>query len=412
MFIRFVKNHVAIVGVFVVAVCYGGRPPRFGAVVTNDFTTADLELCFKGVVTTSTNAVFQFRDDGPRFSYEIDEEGMRRCEPGERVRLSIGQKLRIADRHAGLVVKGYSDEESSGFLLTRYNDSRSFGRGVEFWTGRLLLTSRDREIKDGDMVIERAMDSRHGLSSVEGVEASELKMFFKSLGEAYNSGDLERIKKMSGNSAERWLRWHDGEEKLGGVEVVGHLPSDTREVVAKVTLLGRGDDPYSFEAKFTMHKDEGAYRIEDMELFDGWNSLFDSTIETSVKLIKAINDCDLNAVRGLFYRCGSNDFTAVLAERGLTWVKEAMDNGVKISERRMKVKGTSGRCMLGCISIPDQDGRTNVVRRIVFVGGKIQRDYMAENSASKMNFKEWLKVQSERDRTPRQIDENVSAGQK
>lgn len=323
---------------------------------------------------------------------------MRRCERGERVCLSIGQKLRIADRHAGLVVKGFSDEESSGFLLTRYNDSRSFGRGVEVWTGRLLLASRDREIKDGDVVIEWTRNSRHGLSSVGAVEASELKMFFKGLVEAYNSGDIERIKKMTGNSAERWLRWLDGKERLVGVEVVGCSTDDAREVWAKVTLLGCGDDPYSFEAKIAMRKDEGAYRIEDMELSDGWNRLFDATIETSEKLIKSINDRDLTAVQGLIYRCGSNDFNAVLAERGLTWVKEAMDNGIKIPERRMKVQGTSGNCMLGQISIPDQDGGTNVMRRIVFVGGKIQRDDMAENPVSKMSFKEWLKVQSERDR--------------
>ena len=398
MFIRVFRKHVAIVGCFLAAVCYGGRPPRFGAVVTNDFTAADLELCFKGVETTSTNAVFQFRDDGPCFSYEIDEEGMRRCERGERVCLSIGQKLRIADRHAGLVVKGFSDEESSGFLLTRYNDSRSFGRGVEVWTGRLLLASRDREIKDGDVVIEWTRNSRHGLSSVGAVEASELKMFFKGLVEAYNSGDIERIKKITGNSAERWLRWLDGKERLGGVEVVGCSTDDAREVLAKVTLLGYGDDPHSFEAKIAMRKDEGAYRIEGMELSDGWNRLFDATIETSEKLIKSINDRDLTAVQGLIYRCGSNDFNAVLAERGLTWVKEAMDNGIKIPERRMKVQGTSGNCMLGQISIPDQNGGTNVMRRIVFVGGKIQRDDMAENPASKMSFKEWLKVQSERDR--------------
>lgn len=391
-----------IVGCLVCAVCYGEHLPRFGAVVTNDFTVADLELCFKKVETSLTNAVFQFRDDGPVFFYEVDEAGVRRCERGERISLSVAQRLRIVDRHAGLSVDGYFDDGSRGFLLTRYDDSRSFGRGVRFWTGRLLLSSRDMDVKAGDVVIVGAGDPHRGLASVRGTYASELKMFFDGLVKAYLSGDVDRINGMSGNSAEKWLRWLDGGEKLGGVEVVGCSTNDELEVLARITLLGCGDDPYSFDAKFSMRKDEGSFRIEDMELFDGWNRLFDATVETSAKLIKAINNRDIYSVRNLVSRCEGCDFNAVLAERGLTWIKSAMDAGIKIAEKRMKVQWTNGNLMVGRILIPDLKGGTNISRRIVFVGGKIKCDAMAENPATKMDFKDWLNAQYEQDRVRRE----------
>ena len=373
--------------------CDVARSARVGAVVTNDFDVADFGPCFKAVEPSSTNVIFQFREDGPRFTYEIDDAGLRASSPGERISLSVRQRLKVAERHFGLVIEGFEDAESRGFMLTKYFDARSFGRGVTFWTGRMLLASRDRNIKNGEIVIVGAglLESRKG-----GLHAPEIEALFEDLAKAYKARDVERLKKTAGNSSERWLRWLDGNEELGSIVIVA-CSADDAVVRAKVTLLGRGDDPYAFDAKFTMGKINGAYCIEDMEVADGWNRLFDATVETSSKLIKAINGRDLSSVRELMYCCETNDVSIVLAERGLHWVKAAIDNGVRIGESRMKVQCEGGKRMIGLISVPEMPGGTNIMRKVYFRGGRIQRDAMAEDPILKMGFHEWLKAKYERD---------------
>ena len=377
--------------------CDVSRSARVGAVVTNDFDVADFAVCFKAVEASSTNAIFQFREEGPRFTYVIDDAELRSNSPGERISLSVRQRLKVVERHFGLVIEGFEGAESRGFMLTKYFDARSFGRGVTFWTGRMLLASRDRNIKSGDIVIVGARELEAELleSHKGGLHAPEIEALFEDLAKAYKSKDVDRIKKIAGNSAERWLRWLDGNEQLGSIVIVT-CSTNNAVVESKVTLLGRGDDPYAFDAKFTMSKIDGAYCIENMEVPDGWNRLFDATVETSSRLIKAINERNLSSVRELLYYCETNDVSVALAERGMLWVKNAIDNGVRISENRMKVQCEGGKYMIGLISVPETPGGTNVVRKVYFRGGLIQKDAMAEDPILKMGFREWLKAKCER----------------
>ena len=373
--------------------CDVSRSARVGAVVTNDFDVADFAVCFKAVEASSTNAIFQFREEGPRFTYVIDDAELRSNSPGERISLSVRQRLKVVERHFGLVIEGFEGAESRGFMLTKYFDARSFGRGVTFWTGRMLLASRDRNIKSGDIVIVGARELEAELleSHKGGLHAPEIEALFEDLAKAYKSKDVDRIKKIAGNSAERWLRWLDGNEQLGSIVIVT-CSTNNAVVKSKVTLLGRGDDPYAFDAKYTMSKIDGAYCIENMEVSDGWNRLFDATVETSSRLIKAINERNLSSVRELLYYCETNDVSVALAERGMLWVKNAIDNGVRISENRMKVQCEGGKYMIGLISVPEVPGGTNIMRKVYFRSGHIQRDAMAEDPILKMGFHEWLKA--------------------
>ena len=53
--------------------------------------------------------------------------------------------------------------------------------------------------------------------------------------------------------------------------------------------------------------------------------------------------------------------------------------------------------MIGLISVPETPGGTNVVRKVYFRGGLIQKDAMAEDPILKMGFHEWLKAKYERE---------------
>ena len=378
--------------------------PRMAAVVTNDFSLADLDPYFGSIDVSSTNIVLRFRDKVPKLHYVVDDKFEDLVsEPGVRVALGTDHTFGIADgRHAKLIIRGFAEKDVKGFELTSVFDARSFGRGVAVRYGRLLLPNEDTRSGTGELKIigAKALRTREP-SDMPDADVRAIKQMFADLVAAYGSHDIDRLKCLTGDSIERWLRWMDGEEKLGGVEVVRCLAGEPVRVSAEITLLGAGDDPYPFPVSFSLRRVDGCrYCIVDMTLAaaDRWNRLLDSTIETTEKLINAINSGDLAAVGELLYQASSQDLETELSGRGLLWIKEAVEQGVEIPARRMAVRCVDGRWMEGSVSVPNVSSSSNILRRVVFVGSKIQRDARVANPRVDGDFNDWLKARLGRGR--------------
>lgn len=378
--------------VFLALICVGGsgfgerQPlPRMKALVTNDFAVADLKPFFKTFEATSTNIVFRFRDDvGPMF-YIIDDADMSRShvisgssDDKAVVSLGVGQSLGHHRFHHGLIIKGFSDDSSRGFDITSYFNGTAFGRGVEVKYGRLMLPSCGGKINGDDIVIVGAKELKRkalGPSNVSESEISSIKLFLKEFSEAYNAKDLETVKRLSGKSSERWIRWMEGGEELVGIEVFRCLASGGRIIVsAEVALLGSGKDVYPFPVTFEILYSDGGHIIEDMTLSpsDRWNAMFDAAVGASEKLIDAINNRDLTAVEQMLYKNESRDLDAELSKRDLMWIKDAIVQGVRISRPRMTVCCEQGDWMHGYLPVPCSPDGSNIVRTVSFAGAKIR----------------------------------------
>ena len=208
------------------------------------------------------------------------------------------------------------------------------------------------------------------------VDTTRINACFSEFKKAFNNREIEKVKNMTGKSARRWTRWMDGDDKIDRIEIVDLSFGSTTNVLAKVSVLGANKGQRNFDARFVIAtKTDGTYVIENMSLpeSDLRNSLFEDSVKTSKALIKAINDRDISRVKELI-ACGRDaNIEKELHERGLVWIKEAIDSGIKISGDRMSVQRNGG-IIVGRLSVPSMAGGTNVVRQISFKGAKIERD--------------------------------------
>jgi len=210
--------------------------------------------------------------------------------------------------------------------------------------------------------------------------ASELvvvKTFFEEFKNAFNSKDIERVRKMSGNSSKRWLRWMQGKEKLGEVGINSWFTNIEQKVTvsAKVNVSGSDKGPYAFDAVFTLRKDRGIYSIEDMALpkSENLNQEFDKAVAVGKRLIVAINDRDLNAAKETVSFGNAADFESELAIRGLSWIKNAIDHRVTIPEESMIMSRDGKEMLVGRVKVPCAPDGTNILRKVIFMAGKIDR---------------------------------------
>lgn len=375
---------------------FGGvHIPRMNTVVTNDFSASEFNSYFTTVETTTTNLVLTFKGNVNSLYYRIsDVDDVNECRGGQKISLRVDQTLWVGDgRHVSLVVKGCADETSAGFELVKAFDGRAFGRGVAVFYGRLLLQSKSRKIREGDIVIVGAkeMNMRVGGLCADPIKIGKIRHFIMELIEAYNEKDVKRLKLLSGGAYDRLLRWMDAGELLGGVEVLSCHERDVITACVEITLLGSGDDPYTFTSNIELTENNGTYYIKGISLFDRWNRSLDSAIEASEMLIKAINRRDLTAVKDLLYGGEGRDLGELLLERGLMWIKDAVDRRVKIPQCRMVVRCAQGRRMEGEVLVPCDIGGTNIVRKVVFAGAKIKCADGVERRDAEMGFAEWLK---------------------
>ena len=224
-------------------------------------------------------------------------------------------------------------------------------------------------------------------------EKKAVAEFFKEFSDAYNSKDINKVKAMSGRSSRRWERWMLGEERLVGVKIVDFTFEDELNVVTRVTVAGGQSKRYSFDAVFKMRKDQGVYSIEDMSTpeADNWNQMFERAIESSAKLIRAINTRDIQGVKETLSWEASTDFLHDLSTRGLLWITETIDASLQISQSSMSISvGPKGN-LLGRVSVPCATGGTNIVRQVVFKDAKIDRDEPVEDPVekAKREFDDW-----------------------
>ena len=206
-------------------------------------------------------------------------------------------------------------------------------------------------------------------------EKNALESFFRGFKEAFNSRNSDRVRNMSGASARQWLRWMKGKENLDEFEIVECVANSSTNVTAKVYVVGGDRGRYAFDAVFAMKKSNGEYSIEAMSLpeSDCQNQDFDKAAESGARLIKAINDRDMDAVKETVSFGDNQDFEAMLTPRGLLWIKESIDNGVRISRDSMIMSRPSKTMLIGQVWVPSAPGGTNIMRKVVFKDGKIDR---------------------------------------
>ena len=206
-------------------------------------------------------------------------------------------------------------------------------------------------------------------------EKNALESFFRGFKEAFNSRNSDRVRNMSGASARQWLRWMKGKENLDEFEIVECVANSATNVTAKVYVIGGDRGRYAFDAVFAMKKSNGEYSIETMTLpeSDRLNQDFDKAAESGARLIKAINDRDMDAVKETVSFGDNQDFEAMLTPRGLSWIKESIDNGVRISRDSMIMSRASKTMLIGQVGVPFALSGTNIMRKVVFKDGKIDR---------------------------------------
>ena len=102
------------------------------------------------------------------------------------------------------------------------------------------------------------------------------------------------------------------------------------------------------------------------------------------KLIEAINKRDLDSVKGLVSFGDAADFETELSSRGLSWVKEAIDNRVKAPKYNLSTSREGKDIITGRLYVPCAPGGTNILRKVVFRDGKI--DHAAPREETKEEF--------------------------
>ncbi len=204
-------------------------------------------------------------------------------------------------------------------------------------------------------------------------ERNAVKLFFDEFKEAFNTRNTEQVQILSGTSAKRWLRWMNGKEKIGEINIVDCVVDVSTNVTAKVSVNGGDKGHYAFDAVFTMKKTRGLYSIEAMALpeADRLNEEFDKAVDVGKRLIAAINGKDMAAVKATTSFSGCADFDAELSSRGLSWIKDSIDSGVEIREKGMKVMREGMNTLVGCVEIPCASGCSNVLMKVVFKDMKI-----------------------------------------
>ena len=105
----------------------------------------------------------------------------------------------------------------------------------------------------------------------------------------------------------------------------------------------------------------------------------------SLRLISAINRGDVRGLRRVLSIDGQTDLVEELSGRGLLWVKEAMDKGVRINQVRMKIRRNASGCFIGSVPVQCAPGGTNVVRYVTFKDGKIGRAASEEEFETNSN---------------------------
>ena len=205
-------------------------------------------------------------------------------------------------------------------------------------------------------------------------ESAAIKGFFEDFREAFNAKDVERVKKMSGNTWNHWSKAIN-EGRFESVEILDITVGNQTNVIAKCVAVDSKNRTYPAEVVFTMKQEDGVYSIEKMRFPESErrSKELDKGMGAIEKLIEAINKRDLDSVKGLVSFGDADDFEAELSSRGLSWIKESIDNGVKAPKFNMSTSRDGRDTITGRLYVPCEPGGTNIKRKVVFKDGKIDR---------------------------------------
>lgn len=265
-------------------------------------------------------------------------------------------------------------------------------------------------------------------STISKDDKAAIEFFFKEFVNSFNSKDVERVRKMSGKTWEKWLGNMKNDVKLKSI-VVRNVSRDRMiSVTTQASAIDMNGRTRLDEVVFTLRKYDGDYAIEDMIVpeVDKRNKELRAAAGVVEKLILAINAQDMEAVKAILSFGDVPGFETELSPRGLSWITNAVQNQIKVPRRGSGVSRGNRRSPLqGRVCVPSSTGGTNILEQFYFKDGKIDRavprretkeEFLkrvaAENAAARKQweareaaeqkkieeqFREWIRKQKKRD---------------
>lgn len=229
-------------------------------------------------------------------------------------------------------------------------------------------------------------------------DGDAIKAFFNDFKEAFNAKDVKRVKQMSDGTWDHWSKAIN-EGMLESVEILDITTDKQTNVITKCIAVDDKKMTYPAEVVFTLKHDGGVYSIEKMRFPESErrHEEFDNALKRIGQLSAAINNCDFGAVKSLVSFGDAADFEAELSARGLSWVKDAIDNRIKVPSVNMGVSRDGKDVITGRLNVPCARGGTNVLRKVVFKNGKIDRAAPREETKEEF-LRRFEKEQAERRR--------------
>lgn len=213
-------------------------------------------------------------------------------------------------------------------------------------------------------------------------ESTEIAAFFKDFGEALNTKDAERVKKMSGETWKQWVEAMDDGGRFETFDVLGVTTGEQTNAVVKCKVVAKSGRAKTGEVVFTMKSVEGVYSIDKIidPAGERRRKEFKDACHTLLQFATSINNRSMESVKAVVSFADVLDFDAELSARGLSWIKEAVDNDVKIAQEGMGVSREGKDIISGRICVPDLLGGTNILRKVIFKGSKIDRAAQMEGA--------------------------------
>lgn len=206
-------------------------------------------------------------------------------------------------------------------------------------------------------------------------EVSAIKTFFNDVKEAVNAKDAERVKKMSGETWKQWVEAMADGERFETFDVLNITTGEQTNAVVRCKVVDRSGRAKTGEVVFVMKNVGGVYSIDKIidPVGEHRRKEFKDACHTLLQLITSINNRSKESVKAVVSFADAPDFDAELSARGLSWIKEAVDNDVKIAQEGMGVSREGKDIISGRICVPDVLGGTNILRKVIFKGSKIDR---------------------------------------
>lgn len=208
-------------------------------------------------------------------------------------------------------------------------------------------------------------------------EIAGVKQFVADFGGALQSNEVERVRKMSGETWAYWKGCMQLPGKYEGIEIVSIEAGESTNVLAKIHSVGGSGVRNTSEAVISLVKMNGDYCIANLDLTESrrMNEELEGASVVVENLVRAINNREMSEIRGLVTFGDAENLELELENRGLSWIREFMATGVRVKHDGVARK--SDETLTGgvkCVS----SARTNSVMKFVFVNSKIDRAPLPE----------------------------------